>query len=146
METVKMNRDPSGREIKLSEVNYVWVLLKKANINPKNPGYPTIVEKVQCFTPEEFNAMEKMRNTKSPLIWYRCAGWDEATVLHLPELVGKDESERGQKLMDEIQHPERIVPGSEKDITARLARLERGQRKVTNKQTNESKIEIENQS
>jgi hypothetical protein len=96
---IKANLDETVM-IKEIDVNCIHVRLSRITVTPGRERYPSTSTQIKCFTVKTFEAMEAMRYAKSPTIWYRAGGFDEATVVHdgrlepKPEVVVMTEEEK----------------------------------------------------
>lgn len=90
MEMIKANRDPSV-EIKASDRFAYHVRLERRSVKPGNEQYPEVSHHIKCYTKNVFEKMEALRNSRSPIIWYRAGGFTSATVVHDPNLEEPEE-------------------------------------------------------
>ena len=105
---IKANRDPNV-EIKASDRFAYHVRLERRSVRPGNEQYPEVSNHIKCFPKETFEKMEALRNSRSPIVWYRAGGFTSATVVHDPNL----------------ETPEEIIPVAKADNTASDDRKEK---------------------
>ena len=88
-EMIKANLDPDEL-IKEIDKFAIHVRLTRITTIPGRK-IPSVSNQVKCYTVRTFEAMEAMRNSRQPIVWYKAGGFDEARIIHDGRLVGKPE-------------------------------------------------------